>query len=141
MKPKIYLGIAVIATIFAGVTYAAASGSLWGVVDEPLPELKPAIKAATKPEVKPAVQTTAVTVTAPPVVVLEAEPEKTMCDVLRQQTELPADLVNSPAIQEQLKSKLQIVSAEYKAILNSSEATNTLYKQYREQYLQKNCKL
>ncbi len=141
MKPKIYLGIAVIATIFAGATYAAASGSLWGAVDEPLPELKPSIKAATKPEVKPAVQTTAVTVTAPPVVVLEAEPEKTMCDVLRQQTELPADLVNSPAIQEQLKSKLQIVSAEYKAILNSSEATNTLYKQYREQYLQKNCKL
>lgn len=115
MKHNYLIYILVITGLFAGATYAAST--LWGEIDEPV-EVLPK---------KP------VTLTPPP------EAQKSTCEVLRQQVDLNKDSMASAKIQDTLRTNLQASSPEYKALLSDPSALNELYKQYRAEYLRKNC--
>lgn len=124
MQHKLRSYIIILASIFAGATYAA-SGSLWGDIDDPNANKPPA--ATIKPE------EVNVLPTAP---VVE---KKTTCEILKQQTELGKDIIASAKVQDALRNNSSTVANEYKAFLANPDSVNDLYKQFRDQYLKKFC--
>lgn len=114
------LYIIIISSLFAGLTYAAATGpSLWGTLDEPLTDAN-----------KPLIIKPDDIINAPMPTTPVAPPEKTTCQILSEQADL-ANAINP--------NTLQSVPDEYKSLVATPEGASALYKQYRDQYLTKYC--
>jgi hypothetical protein len=116
MKQSASVYLIIIASLYAGVTYAATEEALWGQIDKPMEEPKPA-----------AVKVGEIGIPAP-----KAEDQKSTCDMLSNQTDLSKDAQVGVM-------KSQNVPDEYKSLLATPDSTNSLYKQYREDYLKKYC--
>ncbi len=147
-------------SIFTGATYAASS--LWGEIDEPqaTPVVAPPT-ATTELTSTPALTTTpastttpktseakikkvgvkAATATTTPVVVAEpvALPEKSICEILKNQISLDPNIMRSPAIQNAMRNFAQNAPARYKGILTSTTGINAAFVLYRSEYLKKYC--
>ena len=131
-----------IVSLFSGVTYAtAAVRSLWGEIDEKDEVTITPIQPQPQPQPQqsiPQPEAAAVAATAP--VVPEVVEQLSICQVLLAKTDLGVDGITATQMQEALKVTLNNAKPEYKLLLGDPVVTRDLYKQFRELYLQKNCK-
>lgn len=98
-------------------TFAATTSTLWGDIDEP---------------VEPIVTTPAVPVAPEP-------PSKTICEVLTAQPTLDLTGLNSTELLTQMRTSLQAMPDEYKALIANNEGIAKLYQEYRAKYLKVYC--
>lgn len=123
MNKKLQISLVIIfACLSSGLTYAA-SGSLWGDIDETVPsskELERQQKALEQQQ-------------------LEIQNQKTVCEIFAAQPTLTADKESLSKIQDALAKAYKVALPQYQGLIANPEAANKLYMEYRNLYLKTYC--
>lgn len=126
---KVKLILLVCSLFISSVTYAASS-SLWGDLDEPLKDAKDAVREQMEEEAQLLEEQTAKA---------KAEAGKTVCEVLIAQPRLDFDKLNDPDLLAKLRTAMNSMPDEYKALVSTNDAMDDLYQQYRNKYIRTYC--
>ncbi len=126
---KVKLILLCFSLFISGATYAA-SGSLWGDIDQPMQDAKDAVREQMAEEAKLLEEQTAKA---------EAEAGKTVCEVLIAQPRLDFDNLNDPDLLAKLRTTMNAMPDEYKVLVSTHDAMDELYQQYRNKYIRTYC--
>lgn len=133
-----------ITTLFSLSTYAA-SGSLWGDIDEPVKDLKQIESeeranenANTEKSSKITLDDTSTGATQKVATETE-EPQMTICEILTQTPSLSIKNLQSTVTLGKIRTIMNAMPDEYKALTSTPEATNKLYDEYRKMYIKTYC--